>query len=281
MKELHLKRLPIDKKNFSQRTALFSDVSSLIKEDCIIYVNEQPVLFYARLKEDTSAMRWSCKTIKYAKGSRSQGLVTQSKIFGYSPRIPFRNDYCQVTSMALDQTKQHLVLEQFAQNLSAYYQQYFPEKYEAHEAKVKEKVLEEWKLPNSPFTSGIVNKNNPLKYHCDSGNFKGMLSNMVVFKNDVEGGYLVIPELDLALEVADNTLTIFNGQDLLHGVSPIEYKNDQAYRFSAVYYSLEQMWKCEPIKEEVQRIRESKTKKEKNRLDPEHLLNLAKQYKNK
>ena len=35
----------------------------------------------------------------------------------------------------------------------------------------------------------------------------------------------VIPELDIVLEVEDNTLTIFNGQDILHGVSTIEYEN--------------------------------------------------------
>ena len=47
---------------------------------------------------------------------------------------------------------------------------------------------------------------------------------MVVFKRDVAGGYLVIPEFDIALEVADNTLSIFNGQEILHGVSTIEYE---------------------------------------------------------
>jgi hypothetical protein len=121
-----------------------------------------------------------------------------------------------------------------------------------------------------------VNKNNQLKYHFDSGNFKGVLSNMVVLKKDVAGGYLIIPELDIALEVADNTLTIFNGQEILHGVSTIEYENDHAYRYSVVYYSLEQMWKCEPINDEIARIRKVKTQREKNRLDPEHLATLHK-----
>ena len=136
--------------------------------------------------------------------------------------------------------------------------------------------MQDWTIGGSPFTSGIVNKNNQLKYHYDAGNFKGVLSNMVVFKKDVDGGHLVIPELDIVLEVEDNTLTIFNGQDILHGVSTIEYENEHAYRYSVVYYSLEQMWKCEPFGEEIKRIRKVKTEREKKRLDPEHLESLKK-----
>ena len=109
-----------------------------------------------------------------------------------------------------------------------------------------------------------MNKNNPLKYHLDSGNFKGVLSNMIVFKKGTSGGHLVIPQLDLALEVVDNSLTIFNGQEILHGVSPIEYDETDGYRYSVVYYSLEQMWKCDPIDDEIVRIRQMKTEREIN-----------------
>jgi hypothetical protein len=171
------------------------------------------------------------------------------------------------------------VISGFAKTLMTYYQKYFPEKYEEHLDLVDQKVMTDWKIGDTPFTSGIVNKNNPLKYHYDSGNFKGMLSNMVVLKSDIDGGHLVIPELDLALEVADQTLTIFNGQDILHGVSPINYKNDHAYRYSVVYYSLEQMWKCQTLGEELNRIRKIKTRREEQRLDPEHIEALFKKVK--
>jgi hypothetical protein len=97
---------------------------------------------------------------------------------------------------------------------------------------------------------------------------------MLVLKKDVDGGYLIIPELDLALECPDGALVIFNGQNILHGVSPIEYTNNKAYRYSVVYYSLEQMWKCEPLDEEIARIRNVKMERENKRLDPEHIEKL-------
>ena len=276
MKELHLNRKEIDVAKYKKRTALRSDVKTVIKEDVIIYVDNQPVLLYKKLDEDTSGLRWAVKNTNYITGKRSRGLVSTSAIFGFRPRLAMRQDYCSATSMATDQKKQHHVISSFAKELVRYYKQYFPERYEFHTKLVEEKVMQDWTIGGSPFTSGIVNKNNQLKYHFDSGNFKGVLSNMVVFKKDVAGGYLIIPELDIALEVADNTLTIFNGQEILHGVSTIEYNNDHAYRYSVVYYSLEQMWKCEPINDEIARIRKVKTEREKNRLNPEHLANLQK-----
>jgi hypothetical protein len=279
MKRIDLERVPFDKDKFKKRSANRSDASRMIKEDCIIYVDDQPTILYKKLETDTSALRWAVKNIKYAEGKRSRGLSSISAIFGYSPRIAMRHDYCTSTAMAVHHQKQHHVITEFAKELVGYYKEYFPSQYEHHTKLVEERVMNDWTIGGSPFTSGIVNKNNQLKYHYDSGNFKGVLSNMVVFKKDIQGGHLVIPELDIVLEVDDNTLTIFNGQDILHGVSTIEYDNDHAYRYSVVYYSLEQMWKCEPLADEIKRIRKVKTEREKNRLDPEHLEMLQKRKK--
>jgi hypothetical protein len=221
-------------------------------------------------------LRWAVKNIKYGTGKRTLGLVSQSKTFGYAPRLALRSDFCREAAMAKDEPKQHKVIADFVKNLISYYKEWMPDHYNLHEQIVDEKVLDSWKIEGTPFTSGIVNKNNKLKYHFDAGNFKGLLSNMVVLKKDVDGGHLVIPEIDLALEVPDGALVIFNGQKILHGVSDITYKNDLAYRYSVVYYSLEQMWKCEPLDEEMARIRSVKTQREINRDNPEHLDKLKK-----
>lgn len=271
MKELHLERKEIDIDLFKQRTALLSDVSTLIKEDTIIYHNGVPVILYKNLDIDTSALRWAVKTIPYEKTERSRGLKTQSRIFGYAPRVPHRKNYCTVTSLAEKHPKQHLTITNFATQLVDYYKEYFPDTFKMHEEIVNESVLKDWTISGTPFTSGIVNKNNQLKYHFDSGNFKDVLSNMIVFKKGTSGGFLVVPEFDIALEVSDKSLSIFNGQDILHGVSPIEYDDVDGYRYSVVYYSLQQFWKCEPVDDEIARIRKTKTEIEQKRLDPEHL----------
>lgn len=87
------------------------------------------------------------------------------------------------------------------------------------------------------------------------------------FINVIEGGRLSIPEYDIKLEIADDTLVIFNGQEILHGVTPIKKTHPKGYRYTVVYYSMEQMWKCDSLNEETDRIRKKKKEREFKRLN--------------
>lgn len=88
---------------------------------------------------------------------------------------------------------------------------------------------------------------------------------MIVFKDDVEGGYLSVPEYDIGFELKNNSILLFDGQSILHGVTPIYFKSQNGHRFSIVYYSLKQMWKCLEITEEIAWARKRKTEREKLR----------------
>jgi hypothetical protein len=279
MKRLDIERKQIDKRDFIRRTAKLSDVSKHINEDVVIYENNEPVLLYRTLPKKPTDVRWAVKNIKYAKSKRTHGLVNTSAVFGYNPRQENKHDYCSATAMGVNYPKQHYIISRYAKEVAKFYHEFFPRIYNEHKERVKKDVKKEWRIFDSVFTSGIVNKNNQLKYHYDSGNFKNVFSNMIVFKGDVMGGHLVIPELDISLEVADNSLTIFDGQDYLHGVSPIEYLHQDSYRYSVVYYSLERMWQCMTVDEEIARIRTKKMQREINRLNPEHLDTLRKRKK--
>jgi len=48
---------------------------------------------------------------------------------------------------------------------------------------------------------------------------------------------------------------LFDGQSILHGVTPITKTSEDAVRFTVVYYSLKQMWSCESPGDEIQRMR--------------------------
>lgn len=266
MIQLELKRKPINEPDFFKRSAFESDFNRLIKDDTLIMENGEPVILYMALpKEETKFLRQAVKNIKYEKSTRTNGVKTESRIFGFNPRNPIRKNFCSRTSLAEKFPTEDNVICSYGEHLAKIYQQYFPKVYARHTAIVEEKVLPEWKICNSPFTSGIVNKNNPLKYHFDSGNFSEVLSNMVVFKRDIGGGMLAVPEFDIGLECADNTLVIFDGQKILHGVTPIEKQSVNGYRYSVVYYSLKQMWNCLPLGEELAKIRNSRTQREKRR----------------
>ncbi len=269
MKILEIKPKTVEFKQFKMRSAVEEDCSQLIDYDCIITVDGKPKILYCKIPNDsTKNIRWAVKTIDYEETTRTNGLKTRSAIFGFSPRVTMRKDFCSATAMSRNFPKQHHVICSFAKELIKLYQSYFSETLEKHYNYADTKVKEEWKLPGTPFTSGIVNKNNPLKYHHDAGNFKNVLSNMIVLKRGVKGGRLACPEFDVKFECDDNCVVIFDGAQILHGVTPIikPAGDENAYRYSVVYYSLEQMWNCENVNEEVKRIRKVKKEREFKRI---------------
>ncbi len=89
---------------------------------------------------------------------------------------------------------------------------------------------------------------------------------MIVFKGGIGGGYLSVPEYGVGFQLPNNSLFLFDGQGILHGVTPIRRQNDLAYRFSVVYYSLKRMWACLEVDEELARVRTKKTQRERTRM---------------
>jgi hypothetical protein len=94
-------------------------------------------------------------------------------------------------------------------------------------------------MGESPFTNGIINKTNSLVYHFDKGNYPGAMTCLFLFKKDIHGGKLVLPLLDLAIDADDGSALLFDGNFLLHGVSPIRQMSEESYRYTVVYYTLE------------------------------------------
>lgn len=269
MKTLTLKkRNDLNPKDFYKRTALESDFKTLITEDCIVLDEDKNIVFiYCQLPFDDREIIGALDRIEYDTSARTSGLKSTSKIFGYMPRIIMRYDYCRSADLSQKQPHEHAIVCKYGIQIAGLYHKFSPEVYERHEQLMKEKVLDEYSLIDTPFTSGIINKNNPLKYHFDSGNFKGVYSAMAVFKRDIEGGYLSIPEYDVGVELKNNTLFMFDGQQVLHGVTPIKRTSDNSMRYSIVYYSLQQIWNCMPLDEEIARIRDLKTARENKRYE--------------
>lgn len=268
MKIIEITRRAINYPDYVKRSAEEHDAEILVSEDAVLVLDGVPVVHYFKLDIDSTLMVNVLRTLEYAKTERSGGLVTQSKIFGYSPRVTMRKDFCSATAFANAQPLEHKIVTDFGRILANEYKKHSPDAYAQHMQKATSRVKEEWRIPGTPFTSGIINKNNPLKYHFDSGNFKNVYSNMVGFKRGVVGGHLAMPEFNVKLEIANNSVSIFDGQKILHGVTPIKYLDGDGYRYTVVYYSLEQMWKCEPLSGELARIRQVKTSRERNRAKP-------------
>lgn len=269
MKTLSLKKKKINKKDFTKRSAIEQDFSELIREPFLLE-DDGLKLAYLELPNDSVEVLAALRNISYGTSKRSDGLLSSSTIFGFMPRRIAFHDYCRAADLSRRSPEEHQAICGYAKNIASAYKSLNPALYEKHLETVS-KVRPGWMLDGTPFTSGIANKDNQLKYHFDAGNFPGTWSCMIAFKHNVEGGYLSLPEYGIGIEIADKTLLMFDGQETLHGVTPIHRLSSDSYRFTVVYYSLQQMWRCEEPKAELERIKRVKTEREFRRTNKEEL----------
>lgn len=271
MKTLILKRKSLPFKEYIKRSALETDYKTLIEEPTVIIDEDDgkiKIIYDQLLDFDTSDIVGALQGIRYDEGMRTRGLKSRSRIFGYRPRHEMRGDFCSVASLAKENPMQHAVIASLGPRLEEYYRKYDEVMYARHLKITGENVKKNYRINGgSVFTSGIINKNNPLKYHFDTGNFNEVYSCMIVFKKDVDGGFLSVPEYDIAFRLPNNSIFLFDGQGILHGVTPIRHTGMEAYRYSIVYYSLKRMWQCLEVDEELARFREKKTRRERLRME--------------
>lgn len=242
----------------------------VIREDCVFMKNGKCVGVYVKIpKENLNPLRQVVLTTKVVKNLRTNGLATQSSIFGALPRVAIRNDFCRFSATSKAETNNLNILFSFVPKLLEIYEKYLPQNLKADIEKVSV-VNSDYQLTEepSPFLTANINVNHAIRYHRDTGNFKGSLSNVLILKKGLSGGELVFPEYNMALCQDDGYLAIFDGQKEIHGVMPIKKKQGVKthYRASIVYYTLEQMKHCYPYKEEVTRLQKVATQNAKNRL---------------
>lgn len=212
--------------------------------------------------------REAVRSIDYISGTRQRGLQGgETRTFGFLPRGVGTDQYCRATTLTRDRPEVAGRLMAPAEWCAKQYKEHVPEAFGHHMSKVEDAVLEEYAITGTPFTSGIANKNYRIAYHFDAGNFERTWSAMICFREHCDGGRLALPEYDIKLPISDKSLLLFNGQRTLHGVTPIRRDRSDAYRYTVVYYSLQQLWHCLPPGEELRRARKDRTEREQKRAE--------------
>lgn len=270
LRRLEVERRPVDVAAYRGAFADASHVEAELAEPCAVYVDgaEQPSVVYVELEERQPNAVAALRSLRYSTGYRLRGLPSTSRTFGYAPPIVSRGrETCDEAKLAREAPAAHSTIAGLAEVVEREYREHNAEAYAEHAATVA-KVLPEWRLSGGVFTSGIVNYNNKLPYHFDGGNFPECWSNMLVFKASCQGGDLVCPELGLCFRLRDHSLFMFDGQAILHGVSPFRFVRPEGYRYSVVFYSLQQMWRCDTKAEIVQASARRRTERERRRFAP-------------
>jgi hypothetical protein len=176
---------------------------------------------------------------------RLSGIAYPHRTFGYTPPVPLRRRFgCQ--RCTLDQQRPQLAhaLTAAAEDAYEVFGRLAPDAYAATVATVTEQVAGPWRIGHTCWTSGILNKSAQLPYHRDAGNFPGTWSAMIAAKRWCEGGWLHLADLDLYLTIPHGSITVFDGQSIMHGVTPFTLGRPTGYRYTAVMYARQGMRTC-------------------------------------
>lgn len=281
MYQITLKKQELNKKDWVKHPVSRETEGQLIIKTPARLLREDGSIIATVLEASdfTESIVSQLKKTKFATSDRSRGLVSTSRIFGFRPRLEMRADFCAPCSVNRESAELNFRMSGLAQVAEQYYMDADLSLYERHRETVKQ-VLPEWRINQSIFTQAIINKNNLLKYHYDSGNFPGLDSVMFVFKDQCVGGDLHLPEYGVIVELPNRSVLVFDGQSVLHGVTPFHLTGN-GYRYSIVFYALRKMKDCFSPAKELDRIRKKKMQRERIRhtMPEEHRNFLKSRYK--
>ncbi len=220
----------------------------------------EPLAIYIRTPGNRAAFRDAVRGLKWSATRRGQmGFANTSRIFGYIPRKPLQSrEGCTASALAYEAPEAHAVVTNLAADLATTLDGLLPD---AVENLYQTEVLNEWRITDSPWTSGVINKTSQLPYHRDASNWDGW-SAMPAVRRGTRGGNLHIPEYNLVLPVRDGWTLYFNGFRLVHGVTPIEKITDDGYRITAVFYCLRGMKDCHTFAVETQYAAKKRAERE-------------------
>jgi len=243
-------------------------IGEFVDYECEVYSpNGELIVKYMKApKEILDIARYFSVNTKATKSSRTRrGLPQMSSVFGVMPRNHIREDYCRFSKKCSEEKELYKYVLKYNELVSELYKTILPVHYKKAIEDVKSQVHSDYLVVDTPWSNVNVNLNQVIKYHKDSGNNKNDLSNVLIVRSGVSGGHLVCPELGVTLSQGDGWMTFFRGQDILHGVMPCKFANDNSYRSSIVNYTMTQLKNCYPYEDEMERLKEVKTRQARDR----------------
>ena len=157
--------------------------------------------------------------------------------FDRYPRIP----YGRATSYTQNNREKFEKSYPLLQKLAVGFKDLLPQRY-ANQIAACAKIDPEYYIPETPFTTLTINKTFRTAAHLDAGDLAEGFSNLCVLTNGVgyEGGYLVLPEFRVAINIRPGDLLLIANHSGIHGNTEIKVE-EGGERISLVCYFRENM----------------------------------------
>lgn len=274
MQELRLKKVPFDEKALLRAPPKESDCEILANVPCRIFDKDSGALVAVAVKGSPTRLFVNrLRKVKFPNpitaGRRLSGVSAGASLtFGFLPKRPIQINCqtCRSAAIYRDYPDVAKELTGLAQSAWNQLKEHNPDRWQHLKEKTAE-ILDCWKIPGTGFTSGIINKNTPLRYHYDAGNYEASWSAMMWACSGATGGALAIPEYNVRIKLEDGAWLFFCGQGAMHGVTPIRLLSKSSYRYSIVFYSNMEMRNCKSFAEEIEEAKRRRTVSESKERD--------------
>lgn len=130
----------------------------------------------------------------------------------------------------------------FLQTLDRAFAELLPQRHKAQKDFV-DSLDEHFRIADTAFTTLTINKTFRTAAHLDAGDYGPGFSNLLVLSNDdnFTGGYLVLPEFRIAVNVRPGDLLLIANHTAIHGNTPIVLGSETSERISVVAYAREDL----------------------------------------
>ena len=234
-----------------------------ITEDSLFMLDNEPVGFYiknveGKMKQLLNIANKEFRSDNVPKANMSRGpqgnkkdkmkrikegkiLVEQySTVIGsMQPKPHMRRPYNSISSVHQNKKAKQFIKSMMLliRESEVLIKKHLPKIYKKQKEVIKENVAKNWQLSDL-YTSSISNYNISAAYHRDTGNLKDTVNVIFSKRFDSVGGYLNVPDYDITIECADNSMICYPAWKNVHGVTPIHTNSNSGYRNSLIFYPL-------------------------------------------
>jgi hypothetical protein len=182
-----------------------------------------------------------------ANEGRLSGIIVTHRTFGFVPPQPLRRRYaCTGSRLDFDYPSISRAIGEFCTVAEHVFRTQATDVYEETANNVRDLIAPAWLIEGTPWTSGIINHTAALPYHRDRNNIPGSWSAMLACRRAVDGGLLHLVDYDVWLTIPHGSITIFDGQSVVHGVSPLRLVDTNPFRYTLVTYARSGLKVCCP-----------------------------------
>lgn len=198
---------------------------------------------------DEDSMSSKAKEFLSCVSSTTYANVVFSSVIGAFDRFP-RFPFGRLCAYNLENEQRFSSAYPFFRKLDQTFQKLLPQRY-SKQWECAARIDEKFRVAlDTVFTTITINKNFRTAAHRDAGDLNEGFSNLCVIakEKDWQGGYLVLPEFRVAIDLRPGDLLLINNHEGIHGnteIIPPEGKDiEDMERISVVSYFREKMLEC-------------------------------------